>query len=183
MLWKLDLGSAVFASPCFLPGPEEGYQALVGCQNGLLHSLRCMDGSVQWLQQIGIAGISTSATVMISSDYISRLLIFSNTEERTLELQRASVELKSPSVPENAEHASLPTCMSNTVLGKEVSIVCCDNSGVVGHFEFDKMFTQELLMLERIQLGSELFSSPVAFDGCLVVGCRDDHLYCLHLAL
>ncbi|CAL8461978.1 g1509 [Coccomyxa elongata] len=30
VLWKRELGSAVFASPCFLPGPEKGYQALVG---------------------------------------------------------------------------------------------------------------------------------------------------------
>ncbi|BDA41299.1 probable enterobactin synthase component F at N-terminal half [Coccomyxa sp. Obi] len=180
VLWKSELGSAVFASPCFLPGPEHGYQALFGCQNGLLNSLRCTDGCVQWLQQVGIAGISTSATLMISSDYISRLLVSSAApEESTLEPQRASVEVGKASTPEKAEHASMQACMNSAGVGKEVMIACCDNSGVVGRFGFDKVFSHELLMLEHMSLGSEVFSSPVAFDGCIMVGCRDDHLYCL----
>ena len=36
----------------------------------------------------------------------------------------------------------------------------------------------------RYQFGAEVFSSPVACaPGCLVIGCRDDHVYCVHVEI
>lgn len=117
---------------------------------------------------------------MMSPDYISRLLIKSAaSDEGTSEPQTAAVDMTEASASDTADHASLQAGTDSTVMSREVVIVCCDNSGVVGRFGFDKLFNHELLMLEHMSLESGVFSSPVAFDGCIVVGCRDDHLYCL----
>ena len=35
-------------------------------------------------------------------------------------------------------------------------------------------------VVAKTALGGEVFSSPVCVDGCIVVGCRDDHVYCIY---
>ena len=62
------------------------------------------------------------------------------------------------SVPASA-HARLALCSANGA----VAVLRMPGASVVA----------------GVQLPAESFSAPVAFDGRIVLGCRDDHLYCL----
>lgn len=42
---------------------------------------------------------------------------------------------------------------------------------------------QDGLMVASFTLAGELFSSPVVWENSLVVGCRDDYVYCLKLTV
>ena len=35
----------------------------------------------------------------------------------------------------------------------------------------------------QIGLSAEIYSSPAVFEDCVLVGCRDDKLHCLHFEL
>ena len=36
-------------------------------------------------------------------------------------------------------------------------------------------------VLQKLRLPGQVFSSPVCVDGCIVIGCRDNYVYCLDL--
>ena len=38
-------------------------------------------------------------------------------------------------------------------------------------------------VVSQLQLPGEIFSSPVALNNRLVVGCRDDYLYCMDICV
>jgi hypothetical protein len=41
--------------------------------------------------------------------------------------------------------------------------------------------SSEAVCLHSCRLGADVYSSPVAFGDYVVIGCRDEHLYCLEL--
>ena len=59
-------------------------------------------------------------------------------------------------------------------------VVSCSNDGVVSVLEVDPLMEVVKLRAE-VALPAHVFSSPVLLGSMLVVGCRDDHLYCLEL--
>ena len=59
-------------------------------------------------------------------------------------------------------------------------LVCCASNGemtVVG-----VECSRACEVIDACQLGSAVFSSPVAVGSYVFCGCRDDHLYCLRFA-
>ena len=56
---------------------------------------------------------------------------------------------------------------------------CCANLGTVAWLQMGATDAQVAEMLHSTKLDGDVFSSPVTFDGHVVVGCRDNHLYCL----
>ena len=58
-------------------------------------------------------------------------------------------------------------------------VVCCASNGDMTVTDVERSRAGEVL--DACQLGTDVFSSPVAVGTFVVCGCRDDHLYCVHL--
>ncbi len=177
LLWKTDIGSAVFASPCLIGGTETGNQILVGCQKGTLHCLKSSDGAVQWVQPIGTGGISTTATPILSAKDVLKFLNAATT----------SVPKDCEESTEERNATGTLSCPEESVLDSDTErrgfdlrrLACCANSGTVAWLKTGQAESPQNGIVHCTTLGGDVFSSPVAFDGHIVVGCRDNHLYCL----
>lgn len=148
---------------------------LVGCQRGAVHCLSCSDGDVQWVQHIGNGGISTSATPIISANHALKLLKALSLHG---EYQGSPREHKV-----NADLSEQDKWQFMGGAGKAYSsasmFACCANLGTVAWLQMGATDAQVAEMLHSTHLDGDVFSSPVTFDGRVVVGCRDNHLYCL----
>lgn len=56
-------------------------------------------------------------------------------------------------------------------------VICCDTSGYLNVLELSSG-----RLLAHTRLDGEVFSSPVVANQSIVVGCRDDYLYCFKLS-
>lgn len=70
-------------------------------------------------------------------------------------------------------------CIPTRATGYDgVQCVCvCSSSGVLYLVN-----ASNGLVLTKMQLPNEVFSSPVCVDNCIVLGCRDDYVYCIEVA-
>ena len=88
-----------------------------------------------------------------------------------LELEWKSEELDSeiysiPYVSEIGFQATQGTCQKPVLFSSTTS----------GHIYM--LNPQSGLVLVKLTLPWDVFSSPVVCDNCLLIGCRDDHVYC-----
>lgn len=72
-------------------------------------------------------------------------------------------------------HCTIQTLtLSNTY---HISCVCvCSTAGSV--YMLDAVCGH---ILGSLELPGNIFSSPVVVDSCILVGCRDDHVYCIEI--
>ena len=77
----------------------------------------------------------------------------------------------------NPYSKSDPSASSTTSSCTELPCVCvCSTAGFI--------YVVELLrgtIIGSHELPWDIFSSPVVVDNCIVVGCRDDHVYCVEV--
>lgn len=74
-------------------------------------------------------------------------------------------------------HCTIQTLtLSNTY---RISCVCvCSTAGSV--YMLDAVCGH---ILGSFELPGNIFSSPVVVDSCILVGCRDDHVYCIEIEI
>ena len=64
-----------------------------------------------------------------------------------------------------------------TLLGL-TAVICCSTKGLLKVVDLNSGCVSS-----QMQLNGDVFSSPVFLDRKIVVGCRDDFVYCLHLTM
>ena len=80
--------------------------------------------------------------------------------------------LPNPSQSDSDDSSMKPSCT-------EVPCVCaCSTAGFIYVVE---LFSGTIVGSH--ELPWDIFSSPVVVDSCIVVGCRDDHVYCIEIDL
>lgn len=195
-LWKAELASPVF-SPITCNRLEH---VLIGTQAGHLHCLEAGSGAERWRQHIGCTdaskearrtGISTAAAPAVSSHRawehfgsagesapVQQNHINAAAEDRLMEINPTSVRDVSGPHADSGQQFDMES-KSIEQLCKSCSLTwSCTNSGdvLVSRYEVDQQSTAA-----DARIGSEIFSSPVAFDDLAVFGCRDEYLYCVRL--
>lgn len=185
--WTFDMDTPCFSEPCLMqePGGRPRQQAIFGIHN-LLLSVDSGTGNVIWVKHLGEASgaISTSATVMVSWEDICRGLEGS-----------AGLHASSKGGIENEQGRSesekvLPRIdyglrRRNTEIA-EPMFICCSNSGCLSWLQKDKCGSGKMDARGEWDKGQvimefDCFSSPVAFNGYVVMGSRGDYLCCLNL--
>jgi len=137
MLWEMDLGGAIFATPCIAAslGADEGTHCFATCQTGRLHCIRAADGQPRW----------TTAPAKFEGH-------------------------ASPAVETAFAHVG-------PRLGS--SMVCA--AATDGSLHLFRSSDGLPVLASPLKLPAPIFSSPVLCARRVVVGCRDDALYCIHM--
>jgi acyl-CoA synthetase len=137
MLWEMDLGGAIFATPCIAAslGADEGTHCFATCQTGRLHCIRAADGQPRW----------TTAPAKFEGH-------------------------ASPAVETEFAHVG-------PRLGS--SMVCA--AATDGSLHLFRSSDGLPVLASPLKLPAPIFSSPVLCARRVVVGCRDDALYCIHM--
>lgn len=91
-----------------------------------------------------------------------------------------SIPFQAALVPDSTDHTPVAMDNSNPSLPPHrVSCLCvCTVSGQVFILQ-----AASGVILGHMELPGQVYSSPVLVDGLLVVGCRDNNLYCVSVAL
>nr|XP_020459007.1 acyl-CoA synthetase family member 4 [Monopterus albus] len=207
-VWKRHCGGgAVFSSPYFQPSHRQLYVATLG---GHLLCLNPDSGEVLWSHSRGIPFFSSpnssSARVLIGS-VDGNICCFSNTGKLVWQFYTQGPVFSSPCITPDQQRV---LCGSHD--GRLYCLSCADGSLVwtfqtsgkvySAPFVFDAvgrrgslvglastdgtvwiLDCQDGQMLASHTLPGELFSSPVVHKQSLVVGCRDDYVYCLKLTV
>ena len=171
-MWETELGSAVYSpiTPILLSDSKQ--HVLIGTDSGQLHCLDAVSGAECWRQRIGVEGSAQQRSKGISTAAAPRLAA-GMLWERFCE---AIEKVGSKAVLSPNEHAEQPGASKRSSC--ESQAWTCTNEGdlLLGGIEADRY-----TIIAEAQLNNEIFSSPVAFDGMVVFGCRDEHLYCVKL--
>ncbi|KAL2514087.1 putative acyl-activating enzyme 19 [Forsythia ovata] len=185
-LWMQDLGAPVFGS------------LSINCSNG--NVISCLvDGTVVALTSCGsviwkgITGGPIFAGPCISQSLPSQVVVCSRDGSiYSFEMEKGNLLWEhaighpitsSPCVDENLQLASDVSQLSDRL------ICVCDSSGSIrvllidlnalGDLNQNKKYrVQEFA---RLDVGGDIFSSPVMIGGKIFVGCRDNHVYCIEL--
>ncbi|XP_028260190.1 beta-alanine-activating enzyme [Parambassis ranga] len=207
-VWKRHCGGgAVFSSPHLEPSHRQLYVASLG---GRLLCLNPDSGGILWSYCRDIPFFSSpncsSGHIMIGS-VDGTICCLSTTGTLLWQFSTKGPIFSSPCImPDqqrllcgshdghlyclNCEDGSLVWTFQTT--GKVYATPCVFDGSVVGRMGTLVAIAstdgtlwildgKEGRMLASHGLPGELFSSPVMWDGCVVVGCRDDYVYCLKL--
>ena len=172
-LWKTDLRKPIFSSPSLLKK-----LLLVTCVDGVLYAFST-DGRMMWTFVTNGPIFSTPVAVELNS---SRSIIFGNNSgviyclDDKGELvwsfvgdsQIYSSSCTYPNI-DNVSHSEANSYTNNSIL---VLAICTS-----GFIYLLRLSSGECVM--SCQLPGEIFSSPVLVDNDILVGCRDNFLYCL----
>ena len=162
LLWQADKGAEVFSSLTLKQAGGSKLGLLLGTQDGRSVCLDASDGSEMWTHHSASgAGILSAAGELAQP----QLFLLKGLNARNPPLAFAGIwpDVTTPGGGESCCH-----------------VVSCSNDGVVSVLEADP-FMETVKLRAEVVLPAHVFSSPVLLGSMLVVGCRDDHLYCLEL--
>ena len=154
-LWRIQLAKPVFSSPVWID--ENRY--LVACVGGVLYCYSA--DQLMWKFVTGAPVFSTPCvtgdlTIVVGShDHFLYCL------EATSGRQLWRLDFQDPLY-------CSPFADSN-------SVVCCSTKGLLRIVDLSTGIARS-----EVQLDGEVFSSPIWLKGNIVVGCRDDFVYCFH---
>jgi acyl-CoA synthetase len=163
IVWETELKSPVYSTPLF--NPHE-HAIIVGSVGASIVSLKCDDGTVNWEVSVDKPIFSSPQWVCNSSigevfvvgSHDGHLRCFSSASGNLIwSTNLGSVVFASPFVYDEYIIA--------TVTGGTIYLV-----GI-----------QDGAILDSKTLPAEIYSSPVAYNGSVFVGCRDDHLHAFSL--
>ncbi|XP_040896908.1 beta-alanine-activating enzyme [Toxotes jaculatrix] len=209
-VWKRHCGGgAVFSSPYLHPSLRQLYVASLG---GHLLCLNPDSGEVLWSDSRDVPFFSSpngSSGLVAIGSVDGNICCFSNTGKLVWQFLTKGPVFSSPCVTPDQQrllcgshdgHLYCLNCADGSLLwtfqtsGKVYSTPCVfDGSPVgrrgllVGLASTDGtvwiLDGQNGQMLASHTLPGELFSSPVVYEQSLVVGCRNDYVYCLKLTV
>lgn len=209
-LWRVELGSAVFSPIASFQPPVQPSQILLGTQTGQLLSLHAVTGHERWRKHLlsdhngepqNSEGISTAAAPAVISERA-----WEEFDEASSEIGNSCGQFHCrPVAREGCFMGESGVCIRNQLydeLGKhtgpqydlsvpgtesllnrllrhsESRFWSCTNDGDLILTDFEE---HGQVLVAEAHVGSQIFSSPVAFDNIVLFGCRDDHLYCVKL--
>jgi len=190
-VWNTKSGAPVFATPCILPaGSASGVsgqtQVIVACVNGHVLSLDLGTGTKLWTFAVGSRKPVFSPPVYVPAH---NTVVFGCHDGvlRALSPCRGTLlwEKKSPTLspiaaaPVIDAHALLPAGnLPNTPAAPIRAAYCSRDGGVFMLLLHGGNLVQEL---QAWHMDGEVFSSPVLVGKRVLVGCRDDRLWCFRL--
>ncbi|ESO88498.1 hypothetical protein LOTGIDRAFT_125913, partial [Lottia gigantea] len=162
--WRLDVNKPIFSSPCYLYN-----SIIVASVNGYIYSVS-LTGNVMWTFQTNapifcspvISECRQNKCVIIGS-HDNHLYCLNQSGQLNWKFKSSSHIYSTPfvySTSTRLEHSS-------------------QNASTNGDLNIISVSTGEVLY--SIQLPGELFSSPVIYQNKLLIGCRDNHLYCFQI--
>jgi acyl-CoA synthetase len=157
LLWTIKLSTPIFSSPVWFSKSE---RCLLASVDGFINCCSADTGDIVWRYQAAGPIFSTPTVadkriIFGSHDHF----LYCLDEESGQQLWRA--EFTNPIY-------SSPFATS--------LIICSDTAGHLRVMELDSG-----RLLAQTRLDGEVFSSPVMVNQLVVVGCRDNHLYCFEL--
>ena len=172
-IWKTDLRKPIFSSPCLFKK-----LLLVTCVDGVLYAFST-DGRMMWTFVTNGPIFSTPIAVELNS---SRFILFGNNSGVTYCLDDRG-ELVWSFVGDSQIYSSLCTypnivgvshSKANSYTNNSIFVLTICTSGFIYLL---RLSSGECVM--SCHLPGEIFSSPVLVDSDILVGCRDNFLYCL----
>uniref|UniRef100_S4RLE4 Aminoadipate-semialdehyde dehydrogenase n=1 Tax=Petromyzon marinus TaxID=7757 RepID=S4RLE4_PETMA len=200
-VWRLHCGGgSVFSSPCVSLTPRAAY---VGTLGGHLLAVNPDDGAMLWSRDCGKPLFSSPAC---SCAYVcvgcvdGSLYTFSHMGDKMWQFRTDGPVFSSPCIVGNrldvvfGSHDGSVYAVSASgqlqwkhQLGAPVYATPCTwvcPAGLVVAAGTDGLvcvLDEQGNPVCSYRLPGEVFSSPVAWGDCLLVGCRDDYLYCLQI--
>lgn len=154
-LWRIQLAKPVFSSPLWI----DESRCLVACVGGVLY---CYSASqLVWKFATGAPIFSTPC---ITSD----LTILIGSHDHFLYCLEANSGRQLWRLDFQNPLYSSPFAVSNAV-------VCCSTKGLLRVVDIRTGIT-----CSEVQLNGEVFSSPIFLKEKIIIGCRDDFVYCFH---
>uniref|UniRef100_UPI00358DE405 beta-alanine-activating enzyme isoform X2 n=1 Tax=Myxine glutinosa TaxID=7769 RepID=UPI00358DE405 len=162
-LWRFYSSKPFFSSPCLLPDmtsdPNLNLSVLCGCHDGYLYLLSG-DGQLLWSRWLGSAVYSSPCARWLGNDAKPTA-----GQSETLEVVSEATVSTKPMDKKIAR--GTPTGVTGW------RFVTATTEGVV------YILDGEGKVLSHYALPGELFSSPILHGDLILVGCRDDNIYCL----
>lgn len=156
LLWTIRLKTPVFSSPVWCPGSD---RCLLASVDGSLHC--CRSGEILWRFQ-------AAGPIFSTPSLVEKRIIFGSHDHSLYCLDEDSggqlwrIQFTSP-----VYSSPFPGSL----------IICSDTNGYLRVVELSNG-----RQLAETRLGGQVFSSPVLVEQSIVVGCRDDYLYCFRLS-
>ncbi|XP_008831521.1 beta-alanine-activating enzyme isoform X2 [Nannospalax galili] len=203
-IWKLTCGGAVFSSPCLSLTPHHLYCATLG---GLLMAVDPATGSIMWKHSCGKPLFSSP---QCCQQYIcigcvdGNLLCFTHLGEQVWQFSAGGPIFSSPCISSSQEiffgsHDCFIYCCSmkgqlqwkfettsrvyatpfafqHHSSNSETLLAAASTDGKLWILESQ---TGQLRSVH--ELPGEVFSSPVVWESMLIIGCRNNYIYCLDL--
>ena len=176
--WKFNCGKPIFSSPA-----TRDEIVATGCVDGCLYCLE-LEGTLKWRFQTNGPIFSTPVFVDDFAGSAENSAILIGSHDCTVYLldlignplwmfQAGSPVYSTPTTMKFDAKAN--TDIDGTTIS--ISVVCSTN----GFIYLINAATGT--SIKRLKLKGEIFSSPVRFENKIVVGCRDNDVYCLELKM
>ena len=154
-VWKIELGHPVFGTPLY----SRNSSILVPCVNNTLYSIS-WTGTILWT-------VTTGGPIFSSPIQVQEKILFGCHDGRVYCVAEGGVVVWTTEVGGGVAGA--------LDWNKRGEIVCCSVSGTVN------LLTMDGARIASKELDGEIFSSPLMVDNRVVVGSRDNKLYCIML--
>ncbi|XP_007996824.3 beta-alanine-activating enzyme isoform X2 [Chlorocebus sabaeus] len=204
-VWKSKCGGTVFSSPCLNPIPHHLYFATLG---GLLLAVNPATGNIIWKHSCGKPLFSSPRCC---SQYIcigcvdGNLLCFTHFGEQVWQFCTSGPIFSSPCTSSSEQKIffgshdcfvyccnmkghlqwkfettsrvyATPFAFHNCNGSNEMLLAAASTDGKLWILE-----SQSGQLQSVYELPGEVFSSPVVLESMLIIGCRDNYVYCLDL--
>ncbi|XP_030778066.1 beta-alanine-activating enzyme isoform X3 [Rhinopithecus roxellana] len=204
-VWKSKCGGTVFSSPCLNPIPHHLYFATLG---GLLLAINPATGNIIWKHSCGKPLFSSPRCC---SQYIcigcvdGNLLCFTHFGEQVWQFCTSGPIFSSPCTSPSEQKIffgshdcfiyccnmkghlqwkfettsrvyATPFAFHNCNGSNEMLLAAASTDGKLWILE-----SQSGQLQSVYELPGEVFSSPVVLESMLIIGCRDNYVYCLDL--
>ncbi|XP_075799044.1 beta-alanine-activating enzyme isoform X1 [Microtus pennsylvanicus] len=204
-VWKLNCGGVIFASPCLSLRPHHLYCATL---RGLLLAISPAAGSVVWKHCCGQPLFSSPRCCQ---RYVcvgcvdGSLLCFTHAGEQVWRFSAGGPVFSSPCIPASEQEIffgshdcflyccsmeghlqwkfettarvyATPFAFSSQSCSSESLLAAASTDGKLWILE-----SQSGKLRSVHTLPGEVFSSPVVWDSMLIIGCRNNYVYCLDL--
>ncbi|KAI9143157.1 quinon protein alcohol dehydrogenase-like superfamily [Paraphysoderma sedebokerense] len=176
--WTYSCEKPVFSSPRLFSKEH----LLVCTVGGKVATLSRLNGSMRWTKHIKDPIFSVPSTVCfhdcddclaVVGAHDKKLHLFDSTGHEVFSYSAESPIFSSPLVQKCKNHLRICFCCT---LGTVYCIVLRIEGGG------ERSSRVKLVSEGKIQLGGEVFSSPVVVNDKIIIGCRDDYLYSLKIS-
>lgn len=204
-IWKLKCGGTIFSSPCLSLIPHHVYFATLG---GLLLAVHPTTGNRVWKYACG-KPLFSSPRCCLKHVYIGcvdgNLLCFTHFGEKVWQFCTREPVFSSPCVLTSEQEIffgshdgcvyccdmegqlqwkfettsrvyATPFAFYNHSCGRELLLAAASTDGKLWILDAKSGQLQSVH-----ELPGEVFSSPVVWESMLIIGCRNDYVYCLDL--
>ncbi|XP_062963788.1 beta-alanine-activating enzyme isoform X2 [Cynocephalus volans] len=204
-VWKLNCGGSVFSSPCLSLIPHHLYLATLG---GLLLAVNPVPGSRVWQHSCGKPLFSSPCCCL---QYVcigcvdGNLLCFTHSGEQVWQFSTSGPIFSSPCTSASKQEIffgshdcfiyccnmeghlqwkfettsrvyATPFAFHNHSHSNEMLLAAASTDGKLWILE-----SQSGQLQSVFELPGEVFSSPVVWESMLIIGCRNNYVYCVDL--